>query len=176
MVLYTAPGEDRHGRPVSGTTRNVPDMIFEVAGWPHKNKVIREIFEKHGCGRTGGAYAEQHMKNPTQWRSTPLVRQHRRPDYVGSGWDNRGMSRNERVTAAAEESESGCSTDPSAKRRCQRSKSRAPSRRRGYDSRSPERHVDYPPQGASSSSRQQPVQEYSNWYGPGKRASSRPRR
>ena len=154
-------------------------MIFESACWPHRHKVIKEIMERQGCDRTGGARAEQHMKNPTQWRATPASRQERRPDYVSSGWDHRGISRNERVKVAAEESESGCSTDPSAKRRCQRSKSRAPSRRRGYESRSPERHADYRPSGASSSSRQQPVQEYSAWYGSGhqdKRASSRTRR
>ena len=152
-------------------------MIFEVSCWPHKNRVIREIMERQGCDRTGGARAEQHMKNPTQWRATPASRQERRPDYVSSGWDHRGISRNERVKAAAEESESGCSTDPSAKRRCPRSKSRGPERRRGYDSRSPERHVDVRPStpGASSSSRQTPMYDSSNWDGR-KRASSRPRR
>jgi hypothetical protein len=177
-VLYTPPYEDKRGRPVQGTTRNVADLIFESTCWPHKHPVIREAMKEQGCDRTGGAYAEHHHKTPLQWRHTDESRQHKRPDFVSSAWENRGKSRNQRVQAAADTSESSCSTEPTAKRRCPRSKSRALSRRRADDSRSPEHHGDYRPSGASSSSRQLPVQSqgYSGWYGKSIRESSRARR
>ena len=176
-MLYTPPGQDKKGRPVEGRTRNVADLLFESTSWPHKNGVIREALKLQGCDRTGGAYAEEHHRNPTEWRHTDISRQHKRPEYASARWENHGESRNQRVQAAAD-SESSCSTEPTAKRRCDRSKSRALSRRRADDSRSPEHHGDYRPSGASSSSRQLPVQSqgYSGWYGKNIRESSRGRR